>query len=598
MADYSRNHSDNNRDGYKKNNDRHSSGGNRSHGNSRNDRSNRRDDRGGFGGRNDGERSYGGRDERGGFGNRRSDGERTFRDDRGGRSYDRNDRGGYGQRREDRVDDRDFQGGFGRRRSSNDGTQRNDRDNRGGRSYDRNDRGGYGQRRDERNDNRGGFGNRRSDGDRPREERGPKRFDDRGDRNNHGFDKRRNDGERSYGNRDDRGGFGPRRSDSDRPREERGNRNFDRNDRGGNRSYDNNRNDRGPKRFDDRGGRDSNRRDDRSFDKGPRKEFKRDDAAQAPVADYRRNSPEIDTDVTGQELENWTLRALRQLEAQNAEGVAKHLVMVGRYIDIDPEFALEHAVAASKRAGRIGLVREVVGVAAYAADDYELCLRELRTHRRISGSNDHLALMVDCERALGRMEKALTLAEEAKDEEVPAAVRAEVAIVVSGIHHDAGELKKAISALEIPELDPKRGFDYSPRLFEAYADLLEEDGRVAEARRWARLAVVTEAALGQGEFAEPEIFDIFTEDDLFEPEEVAIDLEDEDQAEDVVTEEPSVEEEIAELLGEETEPVDGVEDDEEQLDAALAQSAVEQTVTEEQAAEDSLFAVEADDSRD
>ncbi|MEX3632348.1 hypothetical protein VVR27_08990, partial [Rothia sp. LK2492] len=466
-------------------------------------------------------------------------------------------------------------------------------------------RGGFGDRRNDRSDrrdDRGGFGNRRNDGERTfRDDCGPKRFDDRGDRNNHGFDKRRNDGERSYGNRDDRGGFGNRRSDGDRPREERGNRNFDRNDRGGNRSYDNNRNDRGPKRFDDRGGRDSNRRDDRSFDKGPRKEFKRDDAAQAPVADYRRNSPEIDTDVTGQELENWTLRALRQLEAQNAEGVAKHLVMVGRYIDIDPEFALEHAVAASKRAGRIGLVREVVGVAAYAADDYELCLRELRTHRRISGSNDHLALMVDCERALGRMEKALTLAEEAKDEEVPAAVRAEVAIVVSGIHHDAGELKKAISALEIPELDPKRGFDYSPRLFEAYADLLEEDGRVAEARRWARLAVVTEAALGQGEFAEPEIFDIFTEDDLFEPEEVAIDLEDEDQAEDaedVVTEEPSVEEEIAELLGEETEPVDGVEDDEEQLDAALAQSAVEQTVTEEQAAEDSLFAVEADDSRD
>lgn len=559
MADYSRNHSDNKRDGYKKSSDRHSSGRNRSYGNGRNDRSDRRDDRGFGGRRNDGERNYGGRDDRGGFGNRRSDGERNFRDDRGGRNYDRNDRGGYGQRREDRVDDRDFQGGFGRRRSSNDGIQRNDRDNRGGFGDRRNDR-------SDRRDDRGGFGNRRSDGERNfRDDRGPKRFDDRGDRN---------DGERSYGNR---------------------------NDRGGNRSYNNNRNERGPKRFDDRGGRDSNRRDDRSFDKGPRKEYKRDDAAQAPATGSHRNSPEIDTDVTGQELENWTLRALRQLEAQNAEGVAKHLVMVGRYIDIDPEFALEHAVAASKRAGRIGLVREVVGVAAYAADDYELCLRELRTHRRISGSNDHLALMVDCERALGRMEKALTLAEEAKDEEVPAAVRAEVAIVVSGIHHDAGELKKAISALEIPELDSKRGFEYSPRLFEAYADLLEEDGRVAEARRWARLAVVTEAALGQGEFAEPEIFDIFTEDDLFEPEEVAIDLEDEDQAEGAeheVAEEPSVEDEVAELLGEETEPVDGVEDDEEQLDAALAQSAVEQTVTEEQAAEDSLFAVEADDSRD
>lgn len=301
---------------------------------------------------------------------------------------------------------------------------------------------------------------------------------------------------------------------------------------------------KGNRRFDNRQGKGGPSKDKKFSGKGPRKNFDRNtqkhsyqgdrtdskfkaDEVKNPSGDYRpsKNAPEIDTDVTGKELENWTLRALRQLEPQNAETVAKHLVMVGRYLDIDPDFALEHAIAASKRAGRIGIVREVVGIAAYAAENSELTLRELRTHRRISGANDHLALLVDSERALGRIEKALTLAEEAKNEDVPAAVRSEVAIVVSGIYQDRGELKKAIQTLEIPELNPKRGFDYSPRLFRAYADLLQQDGRAKEAARWGRLALMTEAALGQGDFVEPEIFDIFTEQELLEPEEPSVDLE-------------------------------------------------------------------------
>ncbi|MBF0809320.1 tetratricopeptide repeat protein [Rothia nasimurium] len=371
----------------------------------------------------------------------------------------------------------------------------------------------------------------------------------------------------------------------------------------------------GSKRFDERKNN-GNGRGERSFDRkgnGPRKNFDRDQnkrgyqgerkdrnftaEAQNPSGDYRpsKNAPEIDTDVTGKELENWTLRALRQLEAQNADTVAKHLVMVGRYLDIDPDFALEHAVAASKRAGRIGVVREVVGIAAYAAEDFELALRELRTHRRISGSNEHLALLVDCERALGRIEKALTLAEEAKNEEVPAAVRSEVAIVVSGIYSDQGELKKALKALEIPELNPKRGFDYSPRLFNTYAELLEQDGRSKEAARWARLALMTEAALGQGDFVEPEIFDIFTEQDLLEPEEPSVDLEAaEGQAPAAEAAEAGTEADAADVT--ETEATDAVtvEEPEANEDGALFEvdetlTTAETVVSEDQAEEEALF---------
>lgn len=407
---------------------------------------------------------------------------------------------------------------------------------------------------------------------------------DRSDRNEGGYTKR--DGDRPYG-------------DKKKP--------FDKNRGGG-------------KRFDDRKNN-GNGRGERSFDRkgnGPRKNFDRDQnkrsfqgerkdrnftaEAKNPSGDYRpsKNAPEIDTDVTGKELENWTLRALRQLEAQNADTVAKHLVMVGRYLDIDPDFALEHAVAASKRAGRIGVVREVVGIAAYAAEDFELALRELRTHRRISGSNEHLALLVDCERALGRVEKALTLAEEAKNEEVPAAVRSEVAIVVSGIYSDQGELKKALKALEIPELNPKRGFDYSPRLFNTYAELLEQDGRSKEAARWARLALMTEAALGQGDFVEPEIFDIFTEQDLLEPEEPSVDLEAaEAQAPAGEAVETDTEADAAEAT--ETEAADAVtaEESEANEDGALFEvdetlTTAETVVSEDQAEEEALFELSAE----
>ncbi|WP_237243051.1 tetratricopeptide repeat protein [Rothia nasimurium] len=407
---------------------------------------------------------------------------------------------------------------------------------------------------------------------------------DRSDRNEGGYTKR--DGDRPYG-------------DKKKP-------------------YDKNRG--GGKRFDDRKNN-GNGRGERSFDRkgnGPRKNFDRDQnkrgfqgerkdrnftaEAKNPSGDYRpsKNAPEIDTDVTGKELENWTLRALRQLEAQNADTVAKHLVMVGRYLDIDPDFALEHAVAASKRAGRIGVVREVVGIAAYAAEDFELALRELRTHRRISGSNEHLALLVDCERALGRIEKALTLAEEAKNEEVPAAVRSEVAIVVSGIYSDQGELKKALKALEIPELNPKRGFDYSPRLFNTYAELLEQDGRSKEAARWARLALMTEAALGQGDFVEPEIFDIFTEQDLLEPEEPSVDLEAaEAQAPAAEAVETDTEADAAEAT--EAEAADAVvaEESEASEDGALFEvdetlTTTETVVSEDQAEEEALFELSAE----
>jgi len=188
--------------------------------------------------------------------------------------------------------------------------------------------------------------------------------------------------------------------------------------------------------------------------------------------------------------------------------VARHLVMAGRLIDEEPELAFQHALAASRRGGRLAAVREAVGLTAYAAGHYGEALREFRTYRRISGSNVHLPVMADCERGLGRPDRALDVvrSEEAKDLDAPG--KAELAIVAAGARTDLGQLDAAVAELEIPQLDMNRAFSYSPRLFRAYADALSAVGRGDEAAKWQRQAVVADNALGLGVDEEPDIVDL------------------------------------------------------------------------------------------
>ncbi|GLU87668.1 hypothetical protein Kosp01_24140 [Kocuria sp. NBRC 114282] len=222
----------------------------------------------------------------------------------------------------------------------------------------------------------------------------------------------------------------------------------------------------------------------------------------------RAPRPEVDADITGQELDRDAQFQVRALEADNAEAVSQHLVMVARYIEDDPAFALEHARYAVSRAGRVAAVREAAGVAAYENGEYHEALKELRTYRRMTGDDIHLPLMVDCERALGRPEKALELAASEGVTELPADARVELAIIVAGLRRDEGDADGALKALEIPQLDRNRGFSYSPRLFRAYGEALRGVGREKEATAWDRQALVAEAALGTGPFEDPEIVDL------------------------------------------------------------------------------------------
>jgi len=193
--------------------------------------------------------------------------------------------------------------------------------------------------------------------------------------------------------------------------------------------------------------------------------------------------PDIPEDVTGEELEKSVRAELLSLSAENAKVVARHMVCVNLYMDVDPELAHKHAVAAAHHAGRLAVVRETAGYAAYRAGHYEIALKELRAANRISGDVTMWPVMADCERGLGNPLKALNLAGSPEVKRLDKAEEIEMRIVASGARRDLGEMDAAVVTLQCKELKNESD-EWAVRLRYAYADALEAAGRVEEATEW------------------------------------------------------------------------------------------------------------------
>lgn len=203
-------------------------------------------------------------------------------------------------------------------------------------------------------------------------------------------------------------------------------------------------------------------------------------------------SPLIPSQITPEDLDMGVRVQLKTLTAENAEMVARHLAMVSLLINDDPNLAHKHALAASRRASRLAVVHETLGLTAYAIGDFALALRELLTHRRLSGSNDQLPIIVDSERGMGRPERALEAVVGVDRSKLPVGVRINLAIALSGARLDLGQAKLAKQELEIKELSPKQVFEQSPLLFRSYAEVLRELG--ADGDEWEALANRAEKA--------------------------------------------------------------------------------------------------------
>jgi tetratricopeptide (TPR) repeat protein len=168
-------------------------------------------------------------------------------------------------------------------------------------------------------------------------------------------------------------------------------------------------------------------------------------------------------------------------------------VAAGQIIDEDSELALNHAIAARRLASRIAVVREAVGLAAYAAGDWTTAIAELRTYHRMTGRQTHLAELADCERALGRPERAIDLFRGADVAKLEKAGAIELLIVAAGARGDLGQHDAAVAMLQVKELTGDDDAEWAARLRYAYADALLAAGRRDEAREWfARTAAVDE----------------------------------------------------------------------------------------------------------
>ena len=198
----------------------------------------------------------------------------------------------------------------------------------------------------------------------------------------------------------------------------------------------------------------------------------------------RAEGPPIPQDVDARQLAPEIRRELSTLDRATADAVARHLVAAGQLLDEDPEAALSHARAARARASRIAAIREAVGIAAYHCGDWAQALSELRAARRMGSKSSLLALIADCERGLGRPERAIELARGPEAAQLAGDDADELRIVAAGARADLGQLEQALAVLSTPQLDPSRTGSTAARLFYAYADTLLALGRDDEALQW------------------------------------------------------------------------------------------------------------------
>ncbi|MCV7195300.1 hypothetical protein [Mycobacterium angelicum] len=196
------------------------------------------------------------------------------------------------------------------------------------------------------------------------------------------------------------------------------------------------------------------------------------------------DGPAIPQGVDARQLAPEIRRELSTLDRATADTVARHLVAAGTLLDDDPEAALNHARAARARSSRIAAIREAVGIAAYHCGDWAQALAELRAARRMGSKSSLLALIADCERGLGRPERAIELARGPEAAQLSGDDADELRIVAAGARADLGQLEQALTVLSTPQLDPARTGSTAARLFYAYADTLLALDRSQEALQW------------------------------------------------------------------------------------------------------------------
>ncbi|CAG6397216.1 tetratricopeptide repeat protein [Streptomyces cocklensis] len=243
---------------------------------------------------------------------------------------------------------------------------------------------------------------------------------------------------------------------------------------------------------------------------------------------------------------------LMSLPKTLADDVARNLVMVARLLDEEPEQAYAYSRVALRLASRVAAVREAAGFASYASERYAEALAEFRATRRMTGTVDLWPVMADCERGLGRPERALEMAGAPEVHKLDKAGQVEMRLVAAGARQDMGQAEAAVVTLQSSELASNAVHPWTARLRYAYADALLAVGRESEAREWFAKALeadqngTTDASDRLAQLDGVEFVDAFDDTDEADDVDGADDAEDAEDAEDTdetdVADEESAEE--------------------------------------------------------
>jgi hypothetical protein len=195
--------------------------------------------------------------------------------------------------------------------------------------------------------------------------------------------------------------------------------------------------------------------------------------------------------------------------------------------------------------------------------------------RRITGTNDHWAVMADCERGLGRPERALAMAAAPEAKTLDKETQIELRMVAAGARLDMEQPEAAVVQLQGADLTPAKVQPWTARLRYAYAEALLAADRQDEAREWFMRAAdadsegLTDAAERVDEL-DGIAFDEY--EDEIDAEDEAAEDEDEDEDEDGIEgHADDFEDDDEDDEDDEDEDLDDDFDDEDEFDAEAAE---------------------------
>lgn len=170
----------------------------------------------------------------------------------------------------------------------------------------------------------------------------------------------------------------------------------------------------------------------------------------------------------------------------SAPRVKKQLIEAGEAFDAgEYERAIAPLLEAKTKAPRSVYVRELLGLAYHHLGRWKDAARELAAYRRMSDKHNRDPELADCERAMGRPEKAIDLLADVTAHDLDDEVLSEGLIVAAGAMSDLGRHADAVKMLERGPLRPSGAVEpFHLRLWYALADALEEAGRRPDARAW------------------------------------------------------------------------------------------------------------------